>query len=157
MNDLVLNNQVRSLQYVFKSYLSDTRENLNESLHQLQYTVFSSIQTELSNLDAIKGFLGHNIDTYIQDIANKELRQVLDLLLIRAQYVLSTSKDYLEFCAQKLGLVDPNQLFEKGYTISTIDGKDINQIKDEFTEKEMTTHSSDYSVLSTVKKIIRKK
>ena len=157
VNDLVLNNQVRSLQYVFKSYLSDTRENLNESLHQLQYTVFSSIQTELSNLDAIKGFLGHNVDTYIQDIANNELRQVLDLLLIRAQYVLSTSKDYLEFCAQKLGLVDPNQLFEKGYTISTIDGKDINQIKDEFTEKEMTTHSSDYSVLSTVKKIIRKK
>ena len=71
--------------------------------------------------------------------------------------IITKSQDYLEFCIQKLGLVDPNQLFEKGYTISTIDGKDINNIKGELIQKEMTTHSRGYSVLSTVKKIIRKK
>ena len=70
--------------------------------------------------------------------------------------MLRSSQDYLDFCTQKLGLVDPNQLFEKGYTISTIDGKDINNIKGELIQKEMTTHSSGYSVLSTVNKIIKK-
>ena len=68
--------------------------------------------------------------------------------------IITKSQDYLEFCIQKLGLVDPNQLFEKGYTISTIDGKDINNIKGELVQKEMTTHSRGYSVLSKVKKIL---
>ena len=156
VNDLALNRQARGLQYSFKTYLSDTREALNESLHQLQYVVFSSIQIELSQLDTLGNFLGRTIETYLQEIATKELRQVKDLLFIRAQFVLRLSQDYLEFCKQKLGLVDPNQLFEKGYTISTIDGKDINNIKGELIQKEMTTHSSGYSVLSTVKKVIRK-
>ena len=156
VNDLALNKQDQSLQYSFKTYLSDTREALNESLHQLQYVVFSSIQIELSQLDSLGSFLGHTIETYLQDIATKELRQVKDLLFIRAQFVLRSSQDYLDFCTQKLGLVDPNQLFEKGYTISTIDGKDINNIKGELIQKEMTTHSSGYSVLSTVNKIIKK-
>ncbi len=157
VNDIALKKQDQSLQYSFKTYLSDTREALNESLHQLQYVVFSSIQIELSQLDTLGSFLGRTIETYLQEIATKELQQVKDLLFIRAQFVLRSSQDYLEFCTQKLGLVDPNQLFEKGYTISTIDGKDINNIKGELIQKEMTTHSSGYSVLSTVKKIIRKK
>ena len=157
VNDIALKKQDQSLQYSFKTYLSDTREALNESLHQLQYVVFSSIQIELSQLDTLGSFLGRTIETYLQEIATKELQQVKDLLFIRAQFVLRLSQDYLEFCKQKLGLVDPNQLFEKGYTISTIDGKDINNIKGELIQKEMTTHSSGYSVLSTVKKIIRKK
>ena len=157
VNDLALNKQDQSLQYSFKTYLSDTREALNESLHQLQHVVFSSIQIELSQLDTLGSFLGRTIETYLQEIATKELQQVKDLLFIRAQFVLRSSQDYLDFCTQKLGLVDPNQLFEKGYTISTIDGKDINNIKGELIQKEMTTHSSGYSVLSTVKKIIRKK
>lgn len=157
VNDLALKKQDQSLQYSFKTYLSDTREALNESLHQLQYVVFSSIQIELSQLDTLGSFLGRTIETYLQEIATKELQQVKDLLFIRAQFVLRSSQDYLEFCTQKLGLVDPNQLFEKGYTISTIDGKDINNIKGELIQKEMTTHSSGYSVLSTVKKIISKK
>ena len=157
VNDLALNKQDQILQYSFKTYLSDTREALNDSLHQLQYVVFSSIQIELSKLDNLGSFLGRTIETYLQEIATKELRQVKDLLFIRAQFVLRSSQDYLEFCTQKLGLVDPNQLFEKGYTISTIDGKDINNIKGELVQKEMTTHSSGYSVLSTVKKIISKK
>lgn len=157
VNELVLNKQARSLQYSFKSYLSDTKESLNEALHQLQYVVFSSIQIELSQLDTMAIFLGRTIENHLQETATSELEQVKDLLFIRAQFVLRSSQDYLEFCIQKLGLVDPNQLFEKGYTISTIDGKDINNIKGELIQKEMTTHSRGYSVLSTVKKIIRKK
>ena len=136
VNYLALNKQDQSLQYSFKTYLSETREALNESLHQLQYLVFSSIKIELSQLDSLGSFLGRTIETYLlREIATKELRQVKDLLFIRAQFVLRSSQDYLEFCTQKLGLVDPNQLFEKGYTISTIDGQDINNIKGEFIQK----------------------
>jgi hypothetical protein len=148
---------VGNLQYSLKTYLSDAKEVLNESLLLFQYQVFSDIQMELSQLDNVNGFIGRNIESLLKEIASKELQQVKDLLFIRAQFVLGSSQDYLEFCAQKIGLIDPNQLFKKGYTISTIGGKDINQIKGDLMKKEMTTHSSGYSVLSTVKEIIIKK
>jgi exodeoxyribonuclease VII large subunit len=157
MNDLSLNKQVVRIQYGFNNYLFEANEILNESLHNLQYIVFSGIQVEFSQLDAMIGLLERNIETLIHEIATKELKQAKDMLFIRAQFVLSSSYDYLDFCAQKLGLVDPNQLFKKGYTISTIEGKDINKIKGDLTQKEMTTHSSEYTVLSKVKEIIRKK
>ena len=157
INDMILQRQVGRLQYSFKTYLSEVKEVLNESLLLFQYQVFSDIQMELSQLDSVNGFIGQNIESLLKEIASKEVQQVKDLLFIRAQFVLGSSQDYLEFCAQKIGLIDPNQLFKKGYTISTIGGKDINQVKGDLMKKEMTTHSSGYCVLSTVKEIIIKK
>ena len=157
INDAHLNRQVAAIQYDFKTYLSDTKETLNESLRSLQYFVFSGIQMELSQLDSMKTFIGRNVEILIKDVSSKELQQINDLLFIRVQFVLDASQDYLAFCLQKLGLVDPNELFKKGYTISTIGGKDINQIKEDLLQKEMITHSSGYDVRSTIKEIIKTK
>ena len=155
INESLLNRQVGGIQYEFKTYLTDTKESLNESLRSLQYFVFSGIQIELSQLDAIKTLMGRTVETLIKDVSSKELRQINELLFIRVQFVLNASQDYLAFCLQKLGLVDPNELFKKGYTISTIGGKDINQIKEDLLKKEMITHSSGYDVRSTINEIIR--
>ena len=156
VNDLILQKHSQQLQYGFRSYLSDANEVLNDSLHYLEHIALSGIQLEHSKIVSMNGLLARNIELLLKDTAPNELKQQHDLLLIRTEFILKSSKEYLDFTIQKLGLVDPNQLFEKGYTISTIDGKDINKIKGTLLNKEMTTHSSGYNVVSTIKEINQK-
>ena len=85
------------------------------------------------------------------------LQKQYELVKLNVLYLLSSSKEYLAFNIQKLGLVDPNQLFDKGYTISTVDGEDVNRRKEALKGKELTTITNEYRIISKIKEINKRK
>ena len=52
--------------------------------------------------------------------------------------------------------VDPTRLFEKGYTISTVDGIDLNKCEEGLKGKMLTTYSDKYELESTIIKISKR-
>ena len=129
------------------------KDSISEKLFNLQININSMMQNEFAELKAYEGLLLNNTERILNDLAPVELNKQLDLLKLRVWHVLHSSREYLVFNIQKLGLVDPNQLFDKGYTISTVDGEDVNKRKKVLKGKELITFTNEHTIISRIKEI----
>ena len=148
---------VKGLQYDFNIFLSQSKERLSEHLYSFKQSALEEVRNEQSFIETINGVLYNQINGLIYDLAPKELEQHCDLLRMRLNFVLDTSRDFLNFTRQKLGLVDPTRLFERGYSISTVKGEDLNKTKGKLIGKELTTYSEKHTVISIIKELKSKK
>ena len=82
----------------------------------------------------------------------KEQMTVRDLFLVRLKNHLSLIKNELNYEGQKLLAIDPTRLFSAGYTISTIDGQDLNKATGELINKLLITYSDNYHIESRITK-----
>ncbi|MDG1349471.1 MAG: exodeoxyribonuclease VII large subunit [Crocinitomicaceae bacterium] len=153
INDTILQRQIKVLQFDFNAYLMVAKDSISEKLFNLQININSMMQNEFAELKAYEGLLLNNTERILNDLAPVELNKQLDLLKLRVWHVLHSSREYLVFNIQKLGLVDPNQLFDKGYTISTVDGEDVNKRKKVLKGKELITFTNEHTIISRIKEI----
>ncbi len=82
----------------------------------------------------------------------KEQVTFRDLFLVRLKNQLSILKNELDYESKKLQAVDPTRLFTAGYTISTIDGKDLNKATGDLLNKLLITYADNYQVESRITK-----
>ena len=157
LNNDVLQSQVKKTQFDFNQYLVQSEVYLNEKLYSLKMNIGLNINNEYSKLDALKGLLFNNAENIVVDLEPVAVQKQYELVKLNVLYLLSSSKEYLAFNIQKLGLVDPNQLFDKGYTISTVDGEDVNRRKEALKGKELTTITNEYRIISKIKEINKRK
>ena len=73
-----------------------------------------------------------------------------NITVVRTRYVFNGFKEELKFVGEKLNAVDPTRLFKTGYTMSTIDGQDINDLKGDIKGKQMVTYSDQLELKSTI-------
>ena len=157
LNNDVLQSQVKKTQFDFNQYLVQSEVYLNEKLYSLKMNIGLNINNEYSKLDALKGLLFNNAENIVVDLEPVAVQKQYELVKLNVLYLLSSSKEYLAFNIKKLGLVDPNQLFDKGYTISTVDGEDVNRRKEALKGKELTTITNEYRIISKIKEINKRK
>ena len=130
---------------------------LNDKLYHLKMNIGLNINNERSKLDTIKGLLFNNAENIVIDLEPAAIQKQYELVKLSILYLLSSSMEYLEFNIQKLGLVDPNQLFNKAYTISTVEGEDVNRRKKALKGKELITITNEYRIISKIKEINKRK
>ena len=152
-NKEALQQVVQNLQYEFNVFISSSKERLNDQLYYLQQSAIDHIRNEQSFIDTTIGVFFNNVHGLLSEQAPEELARQKDLLRIRLSFVLGTTRDFLNFTRQKLGLVDPTRLFERGYTISTVKGEDLNKLNEKLIDQELTTYSEKYTLISTIKAI----
>jgi exodeoxyribonuclease VII large subunit len=157
LNSEALQRQVKKTQFDFNQYLVQSEVQLNDKLYHLKMNIGLNINNERSKLDTIKGLLFNNAENIVIDLEPAAIQKQYELVKLNILYLLSSSMEYLEFNIQKLGLVDPNQLFDKGYTISTVDGEDVNRRKEVLKGKELTTITNEYRIISKIKEINKRK
>ena len=82
----------------------------------------------------------------------KEQVTFRDLFLVRLKNQLSILKNELDYESKKLQAVDPTRLFTAGYTISTIDGIDLNKAQGNLINKVLITYADNFQVESRITK-----
>jgi exonuclease VII large subunit len=157
LNNEALQRQVKKTQFDFNQYLVQSEVQLNDKLYHLKMNIGLNINNERSKLDTIKGLLFNNAENIVIDLEPAAIQKQYELVKLNILYLLSSSMEYLEFNIQKLGLVDPNQLFNKGYTISTVEGEDVNRRKKALKGKELITITNEYRIISKIKEINKRK
>ena len=82
----------------------------------------------------------------------KEQVTFRDLFLVRLKNQLSTLRNELDYETKKLQAIDPTRLFTAGYTISTIDGIDLNKAQGNLIHKLLITYADNFQVESRITK-----
>lgn len=136
-----LNHGVQHLQQTLQGTLSCTQ----------QIVQFKRDEINELRLGAIAKALN-----FVSTDQSREIDQTIRLVALRTDYVMRGASEELGYLEKKLDLVNPQQLFEKGYTISTVDGKDLNTLEDDNLEgKTMTTFAQNTKIESTITKVSR--
>ncbi len=132
--------------------LVKAKENLWDVLSGVKTSSQQMLSAEINHINVIQERLVSHPKKLIE-FNHLELENSWALTILRIEHFIRNDKDALGFEIDKLKVVDPSRLFEKGYTISTVSGKDINIFKEELLGKEMTTYSNKFEIKSTIKKI----
>ena len=153
--ELEKNNFNNTTQLFFQkvsSRLIKAKENLWDELIDIKSSSQQMLSSQSNTINVIQEKLVSHPNKLIE--FNKlELENSWGLTILRIEHFIGNEKYALGYEIDKLKVVDPTRLFEKGYTISTVSGKDINIFNGELVGKEMTTYSNKFEIKSTIKKI----
>jgi len=116
-----------------------------------------SLQSKADQVNRLQNKVASESLNFLKTDQLREVKQAQSLLALRAEHLIQSETETLRFIEKKIDLVHPNQLFSKGYTISTVDGKDLRS--QNFTDqslkgKTMTTFAQGARLESTITKII---
>jgi len=116
-----------------------------------------SLQSKADQVNRLQNKVASESLNFLKTDQLREVKQAQSLLALRAEHLIQSETETLRFIEKKIDLVHPNQLFSKGYTISTVEGKDLRS--QNFTDqslkgKTMTTFAQGARLESTITKII---
>jgi exodeoxyribonuclease VII large subunit len=151
-----LNNVVNSIYKNTKEKLYNSLNLLNGQLSKLQLKFVEVVKVEWSVITNVNTSIITSAKHIVSIDKPREIEIFIELFETRLEYFLSSSKEKLAFIIKKIKLVDPTRLFKSGYTISTIDGKDVNKYKGEMMDKTLLTHSENKTIESRITKIKNK-
>ncbi|MFK8037287.1 MAG: exodeoxyribonuclease VII large subunit [Crocinitomicaceae bacterium] len=136
-----------------KQVLLEYQWELNTEAHQVQKSFVQLIQNEKSNLDLkLDQVKSQSLNT-IHLAETSDLPNQLDRLDLGSQNYLSNKSTELNGLHDLLNMLNPERLLKVGYTISTINGIDLNQNEAELVGETMTTKTSIGVVSSEIKEI----
>jgi len=136
--------------------LSVGERNLQMTLQSTIDGTQRSLQSKADEVNALRNSAVSSGLNFVQTDQLREVRQAQGLLAIRAEYLWRNAAETVGFLEKKIDLVNPNQLFTKGYTISTVDGVDLRSQdlrSAELEGKTMTTFAEGVKLESTITKI----
>lgn len=125
-----------------KQVLIEYQWELNTESHRLQKGFIQLIQNEKSDLDLKLDKVRSQALNKIHLVLESDLPNQLDRLMLSSGNYLTQRTTELNALNDLLLMLDPQRLLERGYTISTVDGIDLNQIEGELVGKSMKTLTS---------------
>ncbi|MBD3636986.1 MAG: exodeoxyribonuclease VII large subunit [Crocinitomicaceae bacterium] len=136
-----------------RQFLLEYQWQLNEDGHKLQKGFLRLLNTEHNlldiRLDKVHSQGLNNIHLALQaDLPGK-----LDRLRLAGNNYMHYRNTELKGLADLLHMLDPQRLLERGYTLSTVEGKDANHLDDAAIGKIMKTLTSKAIISSEIKEI----
>lgn len=139
-----------------KQVLLEHQWELNTESHRLQKGFIQLIQNEKSDLDLKLNQVRSQALNKIHLALESDLPNQVDRLKKSSENYLTQRSTELNNLNDLLLILDPQRLLESGYTISTIDDIDLNQIKTLSVGKTMKTLTSTDIISSEIKAIKKK-
>ncbi len=139
-----------------KQVLLEYQWELNTESHRLQKGFIQLIQNEKSDLDLKLDQVRSQALNKIHLALESDLPNQIDRLKLGSKNYLTQRSTELNNLTDLLQMLDPQRLLERGYTISTIDGIDLNQIEELLAGQTMKTMTSTDIITSEIKDIKKK-
>lgn len=136
-----------------RQFLLEYQWELNSDSHKLQKGFLRLLNTEYSELNMRLDKLYAHSKHKIQLALESDLPARLDRLVLAARNYLQHRGSELGSLTELLYMLDPQRLLERGYTISTIEDKDANQLDKNAIGKMMKTLTSTNIITSEIKEI----
>lgn len=139
-----------------KQLLLEYQWELNTESHKIQKGFLQLISNEKSDLDLKLDKVQSRSINKINLALESDLPNQMERLKLGSANYLSQRKTELKNTNDLLEMLNPERLLARGYTISTVDGEDLNKLKGDLKGKEMTTLSSKGIITSEIKAIKKK-
>ena len=136
-----------------KQVLLEFQWELNDESHKLQNGFIQLIQNEKSDLDLKLDKVRSQALNKIYLAIDSEIPNQIDRLTLGTANYLSHRGTQLNGLNDLLLMLDPQRLLESGYTISTVDGVDLNKIEELLAGQTMKTLTSKAVLTSEIKTI----
>lgn len=130
--------------------LRDNNDTLRTSLYNIRLAFSERMETEQSKLALLLSRAGNYAKNYIALKKSAELDTQLDSIALRAKNFIDKSKVELNNLAELLSLLNPEELLRKGYTISTINEKDLAKYDGDLKGAQLKTLTNKYLIESTI-------
>ncbi len=105
--------------------LTENKQILAEESHHLQVGFYKIINTQKSDLELVLNKISNLSSNKIQMANDVELSAVMDRIGMSALNLMKHSSIEIDNLEELLRLLNPEELLRKGYTISTVEGKDV--------------------------------
>lgn len=128
-------------------YLSDYKSRII-SVMTKKLSVFES------NLNKCKNSYILNNPTSMYQISEQKLDNLIEKLKVTMDYKLEKEKMRLDNIKTKLDLLNPENILDKGYSVTLVNGKILKNVKDIKVGEIVTTKLSDGEFNSQVKEVI---
>ena len=139
-----------------KQLLLEHQWELNTESHCVQKGFAQLINNERSNLDLKLDKVRSQSINKIHLALDSDLPSRLDRLQLSSSNYITQRRTELNGLNDLLLMLDPQRLLEKGYTISTVDDIDLNQVATDLKGKTMKTLTSTKLITSEITDIKKK-
>ena len=154
-----ISDQKEDFQKIFWTIYDSTNESIEVSKSRLSrtlnYLIHASGETISffrQEIDKTKNNINEKSLNSIKTDEKLEVERLMKLAYLKADFKLKTSISELIHVMDMITLIDPYNLFTKGYTISTVEGKDVRQFKASDLEGEyMKTYTEKLQIISKIK------
>lgn len=136
-----------------KQALLEYQWELNSESHRIQKGFLQLVQNQKSDLDLKLDQVKLQSINTVHLALTSDLPNQTDRLILSSGNYLANRSTELDGLNDLLLMLNPERLLDVGYTISTIDGVDLNQKEKDLIGKTMTTATSIGTVSSEIKKI----
>lgn len=149
------NHTSKYLIHFTQNSIRESNTQLKDSIHQLHIGVTEAIEGERSQLDlALSKAVTHALNT-VAFKKSTELGAQLDKIKMMSENLLEKGRIQVGNLAELLGLLNPEELLKKGYTISTINNIDLTKYDGELTGATLKTLSDKNLVTSKIINVIK--
>ncbi len=147
-----LNDAIDNLNFSFKSFAKAEKDTLSSTVRTLKKDSIFLIKNYSKDLST-KQFAFTKL---IQNFINKEainLEKSTVLMSLNAKHFLKSNEENLRIIEKKLDLLNPENLFKRGYSITLYQKMPIKGVGDLTIGGELTTITSDGKITSRIEKI----
>jgi exodeoxyribonuclease VII large subunit len=127
------------------------RKGLQEEVHGLRYEVNEMILDRRSDLKQVLSQISNHSLNAIELERTGTMSLVLDKINLLSSGEVATNKILLDNIEEKLSLLNPMNLLNRGYTISTVEDVDINK-EENILGKKLKTLTNNKIITSTITK-----
>ncbi len=143
----------KRLGYWSQVLLKKQQVEIDELSRNIYLVVHYNLVNRMQELDVIMMHLEVNVQKMITESKKFQLEGILEQIAASTKFQLDRELYSISQLDELLQLLNPMHLLQKGYTISTVNDEDLNQVKELKIKQEMKTLASNKLVTSIITNI----
>lgn len=147
------NHMGKYLVHYTQSLLKDGNNEIRDLVRRLQLGGIESIENERSQIKLLLNKASASALGAISLKKSVDLIAPLDKIDLLASSLIDKNRIKVSNLEELLGLLNPEELLKKGYTISTIDNKDLSELENVSEEMILKTLSDKFLVTSKISEV----
>jgi len=144
------NHTSKYLVYFTQRLLKERNEEIQLNIHQLQLGIAEAVENERSKLQLYLSKTVNNALNKIELKRSTELTAPFDKIALLTKNTVDRNRIGVENLSELLNLLNPDELLKKGYTISTIENKDLVAYKGDMKGKTLKTLTHENLITSKI-------
>lgn len=149
-HQLEFNEAQKRLGYSSQELLNNRKNDLGDMAQHLFRIVHFNILSKYQDLEILLLHLETNALKKITAARDIEIKSQLEDIQIASRFVIDRERQNVKQLEDLLGLLNPLTLLEKGYTISTVNDRELHEIQEIKIGDELKTLSNNLLIVSTI-------
>lgn len=149
-------NNLQHLSLTLKSfvqlYTHSKSTGLNRLGHHLQITIYRQLEIERRSQREMRNMIFRESKSFTEK-SHRKIDSTLSVLKNEVEKKIGQEKNSVEHLRQKVELLNPQRILERGYSLTTLNGKVLNSNNEAKVGDEIQTLTSSKVIISEIKEI----